>query len=52
MKSFWRIGPIAGIDAHLHFTFLLLLGWVVLAPLPNALQSLARVQVETLCPSA
>ena len=31
MKSFWRIGRIAGIDVHLHFTFLILLGWVALS---------------------
>jgi Zn-dependent protease len=31
MKSSWRIGRIAGIDVHLHFTFLLLLGWVALS---------------------
>src|SRR5438270_9427464 len=27
----WRIGRIAGIDVYVHFTFLLLLGWVALA---------------------
>lgn len=31
MKSSWRIGRIAGIDVHLHFTFLLLLGWVAVS---------------------
>jgi len=31
MKSSWRIGRIAGIDVHLHFTFLILLGWVALS---------------------
>ncbi len=31
MKSSWRIGRIAGIDIHLHFTFLLLLGWVAIS---------------------
>jgi Zn-dependent protease len=31
MKSSWRIGRIAGVDVHLHFTFLLLLGWVALS---------------------
>jgi len=31
MKSSWRIGCIAGIDLHLHFTFLILLGWIVLS---------------------
>src|SRR5436190_7411434 len=27
----WRIGRIAGIDVYVHFTFLLLLGWVALS---------------------
>jgi Zn-dependent protease len=31
MKSSWKIGRIAGIDIHLHFTFLILLGWVALS---------------------
>lgn len=31
MKSSWRIGRIAGIDVHLHVTFLLLLGWVAIS---------------------
>ena len=31
MKSSWRIGRVAGIDVHLHFTFLLLLAWVALS---------------------
>jgi Zn-dependent protease len=31
MKSSWRIGRVAGIDVHLHFTFLILLGWVALS---------------------
>jgi len=31
MKSSWRIGRIAGIDIHLHLTFLILLGWVALS---------------------
>jgi Zn-dependent protease/predicted transcriptional regulator len=31
MKSSWRIGRIAGIDVHLHFTFILLLGWVAVS---------------------
>ena len=31
MKSSWRIGRVAGIDVHLHFTFLLLLGWVAVS---------------------
>jgi Zn-dependent protease len=30
MSWSWRIGRIAGIDVYVHFTFLLLLGWVVL----------------------
>jgi Zn-dependent protease/CBS domain-containing protein len=30
MNWSWRIGRIAGIDVYMHFTFLLLLGWVVL----------------------
>jgi hypothetical protein len=28
MGCSWRIGRIAGIDVHVHFTFLLLLAWV------------------------
>src|SRR5438105_12530864 len=28
MSWSWRIGRIAGIDVYIHFTFLLLLGWV------------------------
>jgi Zn-dependent protease len=31
MSWSWRIGCIAGIDVYVHFTFLLLLGWVALA---------------------
>jgi Zn-dependent protease/CBS domain-containing protein len=31
MKSSWRIGRVAGIDVHLHLTFLLLLGWVAVS---------------------
>jgi Zn-dependent protease len=31
MKSSWRVGRIAGIDVYLHFTFLILLGWVAVA---------------------
>src|SRR2546421_409252 len=31
MSWSWRIGRIAGIDVYIHFTFLLLLGWVALA---------------------
>jgi Zn-dependent protease/CBS domain-containing protein len=31
MKASWRIGRIAGIDVYLHFTFLILLGWVALS---------------------
>ena len=31
MKSSWRIGRVAGIDVHLHFTFLILLAWVALS---------------------
>src|SRR6266478_2043164 len=27
----WRVGRIAGIDVYIHFTFLLLLGWVAVA---------------------
>jgi Zn-dependent protease/CBS domain-containing protein len=30
MRWSWRIGRIAGIDVYLHFTFLILLGWVAL----------------------
>src|SRR6266404_2189476 len=30
MSWSWRIGRVAGIDVYMHFTFLLLLGWVVL----------------------
>lgn len=30
MNWSWRIGRIAGIDVYIHFTFLLLLGWVAL----------------------
>src|SRR5438270_11798985 len=30
MSGSWRIGRIAGIDVYIHFTFLLLLGWVAL----------------------
>src|SRR5438445_5841881 len=26
----WRVGRIAGIDVYIHFTFLLLLGWVAI----------------------
>src|SRR5258708_19131750 len=28
MSWSWRIGRIAGIDVYIHYTFLLLLGWV------------------------
>src|SRR5436853_2752457 len=31
MNWSWRIGRIAGIDVFMHFTFLLLLGWVVIS---------------------
>lgn len=31
MSWSWRIGRIAGIDLYMHFTFLILLGWVALA---------------------
>lgn len=31
MKWSWRIGRIAGIDLHVHVTFLLLLGWVAIS---------------------
>lgn len=31
MKSSWKIGRVAGIEIHLHFTFLILLGWVGLS---------------------
>jgi Zn-dependent protease len=31
MSWSWRIGRIAGIDMYMHFTFLILLGWVALA---------------------
>jgi Zn-dependent protease/predicted transcriptional regulator len=31
MKWSWRIGRIAGIDVYMHLTFLLLIGWVVIA---------------------
>ena len=31
MKSSWKIGRLAGIDVYLHFTFLILLGWVALS---------------------
>ena len=31
MKSSWKIGRVAGIEIHLHFTFLLLLAWVGLS---------------------
>jgi hypothetical protein len=35
MSWSWRIGRIAGIDVSVHFTFLLLLGWVALARDPT-----------------
>ena len=31
MSGSWRIGRIAGIDVYVHFTFLLLLGWVAIS---------------------
>src|SRR4051812_16565569 len=31
MSWSWKIGRIAGIDVYIHFTFLLLLGWVAWA---------------------
>jgi Zn-dependent protease/CBS domain-containing protein len=31
MSWSWRIGRIAGIDVYMHFTFLILLGWVALS---------------------
>jgi Zn-dependent protease len=31
MKWSWRLGRIAGIDVYVHFTFLILLGWVAIA---------------------
>jgi len=31
MNWSWRLGKIAGIDVYVHFTFLLLLGWVALS---------------------
>jgi hypothetical protein len=30
MSWSWRIGRIAGIDVYMHFTFVILLGWVAL----------------------
>ncbi len=49
MKASWRIGRIAGIDVDVHWTFLLLIAWVLLdyrdqgAPLSAALAELAFV---------
>src|ERR1700727_974138 len=31
MSGSWRIGRLAGIDVYVHFTFLLLLGWVAVS---------------------
>src|SRR5579864_8706027 len=31
MKWSWKVGKLAGIDLHVHATFLLLLGWVALS---------------------
>lgn len=31
MKWSWKIGRLAGIDVYLHFTFLILLGWIALS---------------------
>ena len=31
MGRSWRIGRVFGIDVHIHFTFILLLGWVALS---------------------
>lgn len=49
MKASWRIGRIAGIDVDVHWTFLMLIAWVLLsyflqgAPLSAALGELAFV---------
>lgn len=31
MKSSWKLGRVGGIEIHLHFTFLILLGWVAVS---------------------
>src|SRR5512133_604620 len=49
MKASWRIGRIAGIDVDVHWTFLLLIAWILSsyflqdAPLSAALAELAFV---------
>ncbi len=46
MNSSWKIGRIAGIDVHLHFTFLILLLWVAVShylPRQNWQDALAGV---------
>ncbi len=49
MSWSWRLGKIAGIDVYVHFTFLLLLGWVAIShytesgSIANAVRGLAFI---------